>query len=326
MSIPWIEKYRPNQFSKIVLSDKTRNMVDYWFKQKKFPNILLYGPPGTGKTTTAWNIIRKYQTEVEKQKCRYPVFTETQNVISLNASDENGVEIIRRCIHEFVKGKNLFQQNKLKFVILDEIDHMTPHAQRMLCFILQEYQHNIRYVLMCNYISYLNNRLRNQVRILPFYGMEKDDIKNYLKNICKKENISINNSYIFNKLFTKYDCDIRSMVNWIQQNADVICDTQIDLDKQFNEFMSSLASLETFIKNLHIQDEPKDYLLSMLYHGYSNGIFEKEAIDKLKRVRWNGEMEITSLTGIGQTNAFTELVVWYYKMKKLKLFKYINHS
>lgn len=315
MSIPWTEKYRPNQFSDIVLSDKTRNLVDYWFKQKKFPNILLYGPPGTGKTTTAWNIIRKYQTEVENQECNYSVFKETQNVISLNASDENGVEIIRRCIHEFVKGKNLFQQNKLKFVILDEIDHMTPHAQRMLCFILQEYQHNIRYVLMCNYISYLNNRLRNQVRILPFYGMSNDNIKKYLINICEKENISMNNSYIFNKLFTKYDCDIRSMVNWIQQNADTIKCNTVDLDKQFAEFNRSLGSLDTFIENLRFQDEPKDYLLSMLNYGYSNGYFKQEAIERLKTIKWNGETEITSLTGIGQTNAFSELVVWYFNSK-----------
>ena len=105
------------------------------------------------------------------------------------------------------------------------------------------------------------------------------------------------------------------MVNWIQQNADTIKYNTVDLDKQFDEFNCSLGSLDTFIENLRIQDDPKDYLMSMLNYGYSNGYFKQEAIETLKTIKWNGETEITSLTGIGQTNALSELVVWYFNSK-----------
>lgn len=364
MSIPWIEKYRPVQFSDIVLSRETRELIDKWFAKKKFPNMLLYGPPGTGKTTTAWNIIRKYQTEVEKQQITH-IFSESQNVISLNASDENGVEIIRQRIHEFVKSKTLFSSNTKKFVILDEIDHMTSHAQRMLCFIIQEYSTNICYILMCNYISYLNTRLRNQVRVLPFYGMSKPNIRQYLLKICKNENIGgvangnslpaplkpqrcvkgsehlskdaskvrkssfsdksvfrdgtpsntplDENSIVFEHLFSKYDCDIRSMINWLQQNSQSIKKYTTTIEYEWNQFKESLGSLESFIHLLSLQSNPQEYLMSILRYAKQHALMNPEIIKEGFQLKWNGELMMTGLTPIEQSDAYTELVAWYLK-------------
>lgn len=313
MSVPWIEKYRPTQFSDIVLSRETRELVDKWFAKKKFPNILLYGPPGTGKTTTAWNIIRKYQTEVEHQHITSNIFSESHNIISLNASDENGVEIIRQRIHEFVKSKTLFSTNTKKFVILDEIDHMTSHAQRMLCFIIQEYSDNICYILMCNYISYLNTRLRNQIRVLPFYGMSQPNIREYLFKICKYEGISLEkDSIVFERLFSKYDCDIRSMINWLQQNSHTI-QSHTTIEQEWKQFKESLHSLESFIQLLSTKHNPHDYLLSILRYAKQHNLMNPNVIKEGFQLKWNGELTITGLTPIEESDAYTELVAWYLK-------------
>ena len=58
--IPWIEKYRPQNFEDIVLDETNKQLFEGILKINNFPNILLYGPPGTGKTTTIINIINKY--------------------------------------------------------------------------------------------------------------------------------------------------------------------------------------------------------------------------------------------------------------------------
>lgn len=319
MSIPWIEKYRPTQFSDIVLSRETRELVDKWFARKKFPNMLLYGPPGTGKTTTAWNIIRKYQIEVEKQQITHNIFSESQNIISLNASDENGVEIIRQRIHEFVKSKTLFSSNTIKFVILDEIDHMTSHAQRMLCFIIQEYNQNIRYILMCNYISYLNSRLRNQIRTLPFYGMSKENIKKYLISICKKENINIyGNSIIFEHLFSKYKYDIRSMINWLQQNYNQLQEYNYSIEDEWCKFENSLKTLETFIEYFSTKYNSRDLLLLILQYAKDNKLLTLKTINHGLNLEWRGELNITGLTAIEQSNSFSEIVWWYYNIEKIE--------
>jgi len=62
-NIPWIEKYRPNNFDDIVLDPINRKIFDKILEKKYFPNLLFYGPPGTGKTTTIINLINNYQKQ-----------------------------------------------------------------------------------------------------------------------------------------------------------------------------------------------------------------------------------------------------------------------
>ena len=122
-SIPWVEKYRPSIFDSIILNPINKQILTNIIKSNCFPNLLLYGPPGTGKTTTIINVINKYQethNEVHKGL-----------VIHLNASDERGIDIIRNQIRQFVDSDTLFIKGT-KFVILDEVDYMTKHAQQSL--------------------------------------------------------------------------------------------------------------------------------------------------------------------------------------------------
>ena len=51
-NIPWVEKYRPNNFDDIVLDNYNKEIFENMLKNNYIPNLLLYGPPGSGKTTT----------------------------------------------------------------------------------------------------------------------------------------------------------------------------------------------------------------------------------------------------------------------------------
>ena len=121
--IPWVEKYKPTDFAKVILTDINRRLFSNIIETKEFPNVLFYGPPGTGKTTTIINMVKKYHEEL-KQK-------HNALTIHLNASDERGIDIVRNQITTFINSKNLFFKG-LKFVILDEADYMTKVAQVQL--------------------------------------------------------------------------------------------------------------------------------------------------------------------------------------------------
>lgn len=313
MSTPWIEKYRPTDFDKIVLSRDMRETMTQWIHQKRFPNILLYGPPGTGKTTTAWNLIRKYQKEVEGITETTHIYNDSHNVISLNASDDKGIDTLRQRIHIFVQGKPLFHKNTLKFVILDEIDHMTPYAQRMLCFILQEYQDKVRYVLICNYISHLDKRLRNQVHTLTFYGMSQQDIKQFLLTLCEKENIPLGpHSPFFSRILLKYDCDIRSMINSLQQYSHTLHEYKDEtLREQFETFSASLVSLSSFLQWVRTQSTPKETLHVLLQYAEEFALLPEKWIYEGMNMRWDGQTSISGVLPHQTSDAFTELVVWY---------------
>ena len=146
---PWVEKYRPTNFDDIVLDDINKNILKNILSSNSFPNLLLYGPPGTGKTTTIINLVNKFHN---KQNQNNKSLT-----IHLNASDERGIDIIRNQINQFVNSKTLFV-NGTKLVILDEVDYMTKNAQQALKYLLQSYNNNIRFCLICNYISKIDEK------------------------------------------------------------------------------------------------------------------------------------------------------------------------
>jgi len=213
-SIPWIEKFRPSEFEDIVLDPLNKEILQNIIKTSYFPNLLLYGPPGTGKTTTIINLINKYQ-DINNEKNR-------GLVIHLNASDERGIDIIRNQINQFVNSKTLFTKG-MKFVILDEVDYMTKNAQQALKYLLQNYSNNVRFCLICNYISRIDEGLQNEFLRLRFNQLPQEKIIEFLKNITKKELININDTCL-KKIQEIFKSDIRSMINYLQSNQDMICE------------------------------------------------------------------------------------------------------
>jgi replication factor C subunit 3/5 len=207
-TIPWVEKYRPTTFNNIVLDPINRRIFENILEKNYFPNVLFYGPPGTGKTTTIINLINKYQQDFDGNN--------KENIIHLNASDERGIDIIRNQIQQFVKSNN-FYNNGLKFVILDEVDYMTKNAQQALKYLIQSSKSNVRYCLICNYISKIEESLRNEFICIRFNQLPKDEIFLFLKNIIASENMDINDETI-RIIQDNFSSDIRSMINFIQLN------------------------------------------------------------------------------------------------------------
>jgi DNA polymerase III delta prime subunit len=205
-SSPWTEKYRPQDFNHIVLDPINRRIFQNILDKKKFPHMLFYGPPGAGKTTSADNLIRKYQSLYGK--------INTENIIHLNASDERGIEVIRTQIHQFVKSKNMFETG-YKFVVLDEVDYMTKNAQQALKNLLQSCLNNVRFCLICNYVCKIDDSLTNEFICIRFNQLPREEIYSFMKHIATKEKINITDESIY-AIQKMFHSDIRSMINFIQ--------------------------------------------------------------------------------------------------------------
>uniref|UniRef100_A0A6C0DSD4 AAA+ ATPase domain-containing protein n=1 Tax=viral metagenome TaxID=1070528 RepID=A0A6C0DSD4_9ZZZZ len=211
-NIPFVEKYRPSKLDDVVLSPINRTIFKNILEKKYFPNLLFYGPPGTGKTSTIVNLINEYQKQTNQHN--------KGNVIHLNASDERGIDVIRNHIYQFIKSKNFFH-NGLKFVILDEVDYMTKNAQQALKYLLQSSCYNVRFCLICNYISKIDESLKNEFICIRFNQLPSEDIYRFIRNISDKENLNISDN-IINTIQENYQSDIRSMINFIQLNQNVV--------------------------------------------------------------------------------------------------------
>ena len=244
-SIPWVEKYRPSKFDDIVLDPNNKKILTNIVKRDHFPNLLFYGPPGTGKTTTIISLINKYQEHFNQ---KYKGL-----IIHLNASDERGIDIIRNQINHFVSSSGLFNKG-LKFVILDEVDYMTKNAQQALKYLLQKCNKNVRFCLICNYISRIDVPLQNEFIRLRFNQLPITDIYNFLNNISLKEGLNLSNNSL-KSIQKLYKSDIRSMINYMQSNQNLTNSYMIIEDEQYKNLTSlltnkSLSECEIYISEI----------------------------------------------------------------------------
>jgi len=294
-SIPWVEKYRPAIFENIILDSNNRELFKNILERNNFPNLLLHGPPGIGKTTTIINLINKFKKKNNEESKTL--------VIHLNASDERGIDIIRNNIYNFVLSDNLFSKGT-KFVILDEVDYMTRIAQQALKCLIQEYNKDIRYCLICNYISKIDYSLQYEFVKVRFNKLSEDDIFNYLNKINKEENINMNKKTIRN-IIRSYDSDIRSMINYMQSNMhnkiNILDDNvyknllTINKDDKLNNFIKSLNVLENKYK-INKSLILKNYIIYLLNNRLD--LLNSEMIGELEYIIHNLENEDLSINYI----------------------------
>jgi replication factor C subunit 3/5 len=244
--IPYVELYRPTQFEDIVLDPLNRQILKNIIDTSCFPHLLLFGGPGTGKTTSIINLINAYQKKLNiKNK---------DLIIHLNASDERGIDIIRNQISQFVNSMPLFHTG-MKFVILDEVDYMTKNAQQALKYLLQNYSTKVRFCLICNYISKIDESLQNEFIKLRFNQLPKDDIIRFLNHISVSENLNISQKSL-SSIQQLYKSDIRSMINFMQSNQDTKNEVQIIDSDVWDILLNKLKQRESL-------EEVKLFILSI---------------------------------------------------------------
>lgn len=264
-STTWTEKYRPSTFNKIILDDTNKILFNSILSTGYFPNMLFYGPPGTGKTTTIINLINNYQ---EKYNMRSKAL-----IIHLNASDERGIDIIRNNILNFVNSDILFTEG-IKFVILDEVDYMTKIAQQALKCLIQSNNSNVRYCLICNYISRIDYSLQYEFMKVRFNKLPKDEIEEFLKNIIENEELNISNKNIIS-IIEYFENDIRSMINYIQSinlKKNILLDNSI-----LNKILESTINknLNDYIKNIEAVQKKCNIDLNFLFKKYMYFLIHK---------------------------------------------------
>ena len=239
--IPFVEKYRPVKFDDIVLDPLNKQILKNIIETGYFPNLLFYGPPGTGKTTTIINLVNSYQEKLNQKN--------KELMIHLNASDERGIDIIRSQISQFVNSKTMFNHG-MKFVILDEVDYMTKNAQQALRYLLQNFSNSVRFCLICNYISRIDEGLQNEFLKLRFNQLPKNNIIKFLTNISICENLNLTQKSL-NLIQTLYKSDIRSMINVMQSNQNIkdtnICIIDNSIWEQLFNKIKSGDDLESLI-------------------------------------------------------------------------------
>ncbi|KAF9289862.1 hypothetical protein BGZ68_008461 [Mortierella alpina] len=178
-TLPWVEKYRPVTLDDLVSHKDITSTIERFIDENRLPHMLLYGPPGTGKTSTILACARKLYGPMWKSM-----------TMELNASDDRGIDVVREQIKNFASTKKIFSSG-FKLIILDEADMMTQAAQNALRRVVEKYTRNVRFCIICNYVSKIIPALQSRCTRFRFGPLELSQVDSRLDLIVQNEGVKI---------------------------------------------------------------------------------------------------------------------------------------
>ncbi|KAF5270609.1 hypothetical protein FQA39_LY01347 [Lamprigera yunnana] len=266
VNLPWVEKYRPTDLTELVSHEDIIRTIEKFIQDDQVPHLLFYGPPGTGKTTTILACARRL----------YSSKLFSSMVLELNASDDRGIGIVRGQILTFASTRTIFRSG-FKLIILDEADAMTMDAQNALRRIIEKYTENIRFCIICNYLSKIIPALQSRCTRFRFAPLSPAQILPRLNYVIEEEKLVATDDGK-QALLTLANGDMRKVLNVLQSTW--LAFKNVTEDNVYtcvgHPLKSEIENIIKWLLNENFKDTYNSILFLILNYGDIENLVEDE--------------------------------------------------
>jgi replication factor C small subunit len=148
------EKFRPKDLGQLIAPSRIKDELNKGLVQ----NLLLYGSAGTGKTSTLKILAKGYTT------------------LYIDASSEGNIQTIKDRIGGFCSSMSLLDgKEKLKCVILDEMDGASDSFFKALRGVIEKYHNVARFIASCNFIAKIPVPVQSRFNCISFDPIDKEE-------------------------------------------------------------------------------------------------------------------------------------------------------
>jgi len=196
----WIERFRPQTLQQYVCSPELKEKIQSFIDSNDIPHLILAGSAGLGKSSLARLLVNNIN-------CDY---------IILNASDENGIDVIREKVKSFASSASF---KPLKVVILEEASFLTGPAQEALKNIIEEFSEKTRFIFTANHLGKIVDPIQSRCEVYEFTAPSKGEVaKHVTQNILDVVGIEYDLKEVAQLINDCYP-DIRATVKYLQSNT-----------------------------------------------------------------------------------------------------------
>ena len=197
-------KYRPVDFDSVVGQDAIIKTLKNSVLNNSFSHAyMFFGPRGTGKTTVSKIFARNINCLEAKdgeacgkcEACKTSFSKECVDIIEIDAASNNGVDEIRELRNKITLVPSVL---KYKVYIIDEVHMLSIGAFNALLKTLEEPPEHAIFILATTDPQKVPETVVSRCQCFAFSRISTEIIKKKLKEVCKKEKISIDDEVLDN--------------------------------------------------------------------------------------------------------------------------------